>query len=962
LIVGLSPRLQFDEAYQDFLKLIAAQIAAELIDARAYETERKRAEALLEIDRAKTTFFSNISHEFRTPLTLILGPLADTLKETDLPAAVHERIDLAHRNSLRLLRLVNALLDFSRIEAGRAQANFEPTDLAVLTQDLASLFRSTIERAGLSFEVGCEALPQPVYVDREMWEKIIFNLLSNAFKFTLEGSIRIELRARFETAVLRVIDTGVGIPQEELPRLFERFHRVKSTQGRTHEGTGIGLALVQELVKLQGGEIFASSAPGQGTVFTVEIPFSSSHRLPESPRAPVPEQAQPGRTAEAFIQEASRWLPESPDSSGSELILEEPSTLDRRFAPTFGARIVLADDNADMRAYVSHLLAPIYEVEAVADGAQALEVSRRRRPDLILSDVMMPNLDGFGLIKQLRSDPGLQGIPVILLSARAGEGSRVEGLDGGADDYLVKPFAGRELLARVGALIELTHLRQSGEERLRLAIDGAKMGTWDWNMDAATMHWSATSFEALGYQAKPDGLASYQMWRERLHPEDAARVESQVKVALADNSVYATEYRIIRADTGETRWLSAYGRSIGKDGAAARRIVGILLDITDRKKAELRLSEADRKKDEFLATLAHELRNPLGPIRNAARILGATNLAPDQLTWCREVIQRQTEHMALLLDDLLDISRITLGRLQLKKESVEMSRLVESAVETARPLIDGRGHRLVLELPPGPVLLDVDPLRIAQVLANLLTNAAKYMDPGGQIRVTARAVEQDIEIIVADTGIGLDQNSLESVFVMFSQVDSAIDRSEGGLGIGLALVRGLVELHQGSVRAESEGLSRGSRFILRLPGISVHAPSSDPLEAVTEAAAAPGYRVLIADDNRDAAESLALLLEMSGYEVRTAEDGEAALELTEHFLPHAAFIDIGMPRLNGYEVAKRIRPEPWGASVRLIALTGWGQDDNKRQAYESGFDHHLTKPVDPTQLDTLLRELLKPRS
>jgi CheY-like chemotaxis protein len=250
-------------------------------------------------------------------------------------------------------------------------------------------------------------------------------------------------------------------------------------------------------------------------------------------------------------------------------------------------------------------------------------------------------------------------------------------------------------------------------------------------------------------------------------------------------------------------------------------------------------------------------------------------------------------------------------------------------------------------------------LRIAQVLANLLTNAAKYMDPGGEIRVTARAIDSAIEIAVDDTGIGLDQESLQSVFVMFSQVDSAIDRSEGGLGIGLALVKGLVELHGGTVHAESAGLGRGSRFILRLPGVSVRAPIS-ARQSATEASASPGYRILIADDNRDAAESLAMLLEMSGHEVRTAEDGEAALAVTEQFLPHAAFIDIGMPRLNGYEVAKRVRREAWGASVRLIALTGWGQDDNKRQAFESGFDHHLTKPVDPSQLDTLLERLLKP--
>jgi CheY-like chemotaxis protein len=381
-----------------------------------------------------------------------------------------------------------------------------------------------------------------------------------------------------------------------------------------------------------------------------------------------------------------------------------------------------------------------------------------------------------------------------------------------------------------------------------------------------------------------------------------------------------------------------------------------MLDITDRKRAEEALLAADRQKDEFLATLAHELRNPLAPVRNAARILAAEGLDPNQLAWCREVIQRQVGQMALLLDDLLDISRITLGRLQLKKEPVDVASLINSAIETALPIIEARRHRITQQLPEVPLLLDADPARIAQVLANLLTNAAKYMDPGGTIAVEVGMIDQNVSISVIDEGIGLNREDLERVFTMFSQVDSALERSEGGLGIGLALVRGLVELHGGKVSARSEGLGRGSAFTILLPGLSLH---EEVKAAVTENPVGAGWkrRILVADDNEDAAESLAMLLELSGHEVRIANDGAQALRLAEEFRPDAAFLDIGMPKMNGYLVAQHLRKTPWGGRMRLIALTGWGQEDNKRQAEESGFDHHVTKPVDPDQLEALIADL-----
>jgi signal transduction histidine kinase len=462
LVVGVSPHKRLDQSYHSFLELLVAQVGSTIADTLAYEAERKRAEALAEIDRVKTLFFSNISHEFRTPLTLLLGPLEDALSGSELPAAERDRLDIAHRNALRLLKLVNSLLDFSRIEAGRAQASYEPTDLATLTVDLASNFRSACEKAGLMLVVDCSTLSKPVYVDRDMWEKIVLNLLSNAFKFTFEGEIAVCLSIVAGQAELSVRDTGVGVPQRELPRLFERFHRIEGQMSRTHEGSGIGLALVQELVRLHSGTISVDSEVGRGTTFTIRVPFGTAH-LPTDRISVERRLASTSIKADAYVQEALRWLPD-----GSPYVEPLNVGAPEHFSLVQGARILVADDNADMRAYVRGLLGDRLDVETVADGESALEAARQRRPDLVLADVMMPRLDGFGLLNAIRADKTLREIPVIMLSARAGEESKIEGLSAGADDYLVKPFSGRELLARISANLGLLRIRREAADRQRV--------------------------------------------------------------------------------------------------------------------------------------------------------------------------------------------------------------------------------------------------------------------------------------------------------------------------------------------------------------------------------------------------------------------------------------------------------------------------------------------------------------
>jgi PAS domain S-box-containing protein len=1090
LVAGLNPHRALDEPYAGFLDLIAAQIASGLAAARARAEERRRAEALEELDRAKTAFFSNVSHEFRTPLTLMMGPLEDALQDgaVRLDERTREALGVAHRNSLRLLRLVNSLLDFSRIEAGRARANLEPVDLASFTAELASSFRSAVEKAGLRLIV-CVTPEEIVHVDREMWEKVVLNLISNAFKYTLTGEIRVSLERVDDTTRLIVADTGCGIPAEALPHLFERFYRVPNSQGRTHEGTGIGLALVQEIVNLHGGSIDVHSEVGAGTRMTITLP-----RRAVTPASPKTRDGDfTVTTARAFVAEAARWLPDPV----IEASIETPVVTDGEFASSremlassaVEGLVVLADDNADMRDYVRRLLEPRFTVMSARDGEEALDLIRKHKPDLLLTDVMMPHLDGFGLLRAVREDPKIASLPVILLSARAGEESRVEGLEHGADDYLIKPFSARELMARVSAHVGLARLRRESAEAVRkvelrfsVALESSAVGfctfdavrnedgrivdfAWSYLNPAAARTLDRPAEDLIGrrvgetlpavwetprlfdtfvravetgesqdmevHSTAPhltgwfhsiaaklgDGLvvwfaevtrakqveAQLRASREELH-----RVTDVASVMLAHcdrenrylfvNRAYAARFGLTPAQVVGRHFADIVGKlafaafeQYAERALAGERVefeldfpdarigvrcmhcvyapdvdaetghtlgfVAAMTDVSERRTLEQQLREGDRRKDEFLATLAHELRNPLAPIRQAAAIAKASNATEAQISWSHAVIERQVTHMALLLDDLLDISRITRGKLDLRRERIDLHGVVDAAVETARPLIEGRGHTLSVDVSAESVQLNADRVRLAQVLANLLTNAAKYTNRGGHIRLRANVEAGEVVVRVTDNGIGIASEALLHIFEMFSQVNSALERAEGGLGIGLALVKGLVELHGGRVEARSEGLGHGSEFVVHLP----LAPTVDVSLSTSphEIAMHPPrpLRVLIADDNRDAATSLAMLLQMDAHDVRLAFDGEEAIAVAKYFHPRVLLLDIGMPRRNGYDVARALRAQRSLEPMTLIALTGWGKSEDKDRALSSGFDYHLTKPIKLDDVYALLGRL-----
>ena len=948
LVCGLSARRKFDDDYRDFVRLVGANISGALAGVRALEEERRRSEQLAELDRAKTAFFSNVSHEFRTPLTLMLGPLEDLLAKSDsLPTDDRALLAVAQRNGIRLLRLVNTLLDSARIEAGRAQATYQPTDLRVLTEDLASNFRSACERAGIRLLVDCESVPDPVYVDREMWEKIVLNLLSNAFKFTFEGEIALRIRDADNGVVLTVSDTGTGIPPDELPRMFERFHRVENARGRSHEGSGIGVALVSELVKLHGGSICVESELGQGTKFAVRIPKGTAHLPAERLRASTATSSTSLATAaEAYVSEALAWLPAAPEAAAPRPDLP---------------RVLLADDNADLREYARRLLAEHYEVHVVADGQAALEAAHELRPQLIVSDVMMPRLDGFGLIRAVRADPQLRPIPIILLSARAGEEARIEGLDRGADDYLVKPFNARELLVRAGTLIRSAELRRRAEEaraQFETLLNEAPLGVMLVDEDFRVAAVNPIALPLIG-ETDLIGRDFDAVVRTAWSSADGEEITRRLRHTLQTGEPQVVpEFIARRRDRNVVEYYEWQVHRIPlPDGR--RGVVCYFRDISRTVLAREALREADSRKDEFLATLSHELRNPLAPLRSSLEVVKRLASVPPTASAALDIMDRQMSHLVRLVDDLLEVSRITRGQVELRREQVRLDAAIRSAIETSEPLIRAGLHRLIVSFPDEPLLLDADPVRLAQIFGNLLNNAAKYSDRGGQIEVTVRRDGQEAVVTTRDSGDGIAPEQLAKLFEIFTRGERSSRRNQSGLGIGLALVRRLTEMHGGRVEASSDGVGMGSCFSVRLP-----------LSVKEIAATKAGRRVhssidelsvLVVDDNKDAAESLAMLLRTAGAEIHIAHDGPTALAAFERSEPHVVLLDIGMPDMDGCEVARRLREIARPERVALVALTGWGQDEDRRRVREAGFDHHLVKPVELAALQALLAALPRRR-
>lgn len=846
LVVGMNPYRIPDPKYLNFFQLVSDQVATSINKVQRIEEERKRAEALTEIDRLKTIFFSNISHEFRTPLTLMLAPLEDVLNDPDTIEKNRQRAGIAHRNALRLLKLVNTLLDFSRIEAGKMRTSVHALDLPTITRDLASSFRSAIERAGIEYIVDCEPIDEPVYMDPDMWEKIVFNLISNAFKYTEQGKIEVRLKSDGGRVQLIVSDSGVGIPAEELEKIFERFHRVQHTKGRSQEGTGIGLSLVQELVKLLGGKISVSSKPGEGAVFTVDLPLASEKNSTERSSEPRPHPVAP-IPDNPYLREAEGWVSDvvlagnAPgvahfDNKGADIKGDKPSR--RRLE-----RVLLADDNADMREYVKRLLSVAYEVDVVNNGVQALASVIKHPPDLVISDVMMPEMNGFELVRELKKSDDTAQIPLILLSARAGEEATIEGLDAGADEYLVKPFAAKELLSRVRSAIKLAKTRRMAARNMYHVFMQTPVAV-------AVLKGNAFVFELINNKALEIVGKRHDEVINRPFLESLPELAAMGFEAIL-NGVYTTgetfygnemplelnrfgrmETRVInfvfeplRDEEENIAGIIASGTDV-TDLVAGRKLIEESKEKLERLVAErtqelqaanLNLERSNVELEQFAHVASHDLKEPLRKIKTFANRLQEEHKddMPEKAQTYLDKIQSSANRMYSMMEGVLIYSSIKGGQQGMAPVNLED---ILSSIENDLEVVIHHKNAIIRKgaLP----VIEGAPVLIYQLFYNLINNSLKFSKPERQLIITINASivnyngVEHAEIVVADNGIGFNPVQSTNIFNTFTRLHSK-DKYEG-TGLGLALSKKIVERHHGTITATGVP-DEGAVFTVSLP-------------------------------------------------------------------------------------------------------------------------------------------------
>ncbi|WP_395714306.1 response regulator [Reyranella sp.] len=966
-VAGINPHRQLDDGYRGFIELLTAQLAAAVARADEYERAAARAEALAEIDRAKTTFFSNVSHEFRTPLTLMLGPLEEAMMH-DLPPQQHERIEIAHRNAMRLLRLVNTLLDFARIEARRFKSNFQPTDLAALTADLASSFRSATTRAGLRLVVDTPKLSQPVRVDRDMWEKIVLNLLSNAFKFTFDGEIVVRLSDIPEGVRLTVRDTGTGIPASELPKLFDRFHRVEGASGRSYEGSGIGLALVQELVKQHGGAIEVESELDHGSTFSVILPRTGDSA--EGADGTVPDRPT-AHQAQSFVEEALRWLSGDESTDGA-------SVTDQRVEGSAAnrGRILIADDNPDLRSYIAKLLqGQGYQVKAVANGEEALVALRRDRPDLVVTDVMMPKLDGFGLLHAVRRDPGLSDLPVLMLSARAGEEAKVEGLDAGANDYLTKPFAARELVARVAVNIALASARREAarsEEQLRGVLAGMGEGfvLLDRSLRIVELNAAALAMETRSREELVGRL------HNDVAPNADPQIEKLYRQAFDEQVSVAHEHHYTWPDE-RSAWLEMRAHPVGdhlavfyRDVTLRRAADDALRDlnatleqrVAERTRELIRVEESLRQAQKMEAMgqltggVAHDFNNLLTPIISVLDLLQRKGVGGERERRLIGGAAQSAERAKTLVQRLLAFAR----RQPLQVAGIDVAKLVAGMAQLVAS-VTGPQIKVVVDVPDGLPSANADRNQLEMAVLNLSVNARDAMPEGGVLRISASAQAvteghkenlkpgQYIKLSVSDTGSGMDEATLARAVEPFFSTKGV----GKGTGLGLSMVHGLASQLGGALVINSKlGLGTNVELWLAesadLPEEIAPVPASVPLASIQKA--------LLVEDDENVRLSAADMLVDLGYEVIGVETAEQALRVIDQGRKLDLIVtDHLMPGMSGLELARRVRA--LDARIPVLIVSGYAQGEGIELEFA-----RLTKPFRKDDLAASLARLKDSRS
>ncbi len=977
---------------------------------------------LAELDAAKTDFFANISHEFRTPLTLMLGLLEEELAEpASLAQPRRDRLRAAHRNSLRLLRLVNSLLDFARIEAGRAQVHFQATDLASLTAELVSHFESAVARSRLTLTIDCPTLPERIYVDREMWEKIVLNLLSNALKHTFEGGISVRLTWLGESVRLTVQDTGVGIAPEELPRLFERFYRIKGAASRTHEGTGIGLSLVRELVRLHGGEIRVESTVGEGSRFHVTVRSGTGH-LPAERIEADSATASIGLSTSAQVQEALRWVAELPARDGPSA--GSPAAPRRDAAAGIGpeapvrARILWAEDNADMREYVARLLGSEFDVVPASDGQMALERALADPPDLVLSDVMMPRLDGFGLLRAIRADVRTQQIPVILLSARAGEESAVGGLDAGADDYLMKPFTARELLARVRASVQLSRHRRDFEKELErrihertaqlaasiqsLSTEIARREVSEMKLEAQLRHLSLLDHITRAVAERQDLQSIIRVVVRSVEqnlPTDICRVvlkdEQSSLIRIPDELVYFADVTQTSAplpyDLTDTRIRALVAAPLRFDD----EVLGVL---TAGRQSPNGFSNDEceflRQLSEHVALAVHqsELHASLQRAYNELRLSQQTVLQQERLSALGQMasgiahdINNAISPVTLYLDTLLESeSNLTPRARQYLPIVLRAIDDVSATVSRMREFYRPRDEQTALapvdlnELTEQVIELtkarwsDMPQQRgiVIEVVREFQPNLPRVPAVENEIRealtnlvfnaVDAMPLGGRLTLATRTVDDGVELAVADNGVGMDEQTRRKClepfftTKGERGTGLGLAMVYGVVRRHAATLNVESAP-GEGTRFVLTFPQTRPGQRPVPPRDESPSPVVAP-MRILLIDDDPLVLAPLKEILESDGHEVLATDDPRRGID---------AFLADQASRPFQVVITDLGMPHLDGRAVAraikrvsantpVILLTGWGRRLDAEAQPAADIDHVLGKPPRVRELRAVL--------
>lgn len=1041
-----------------------------------------------ELDEVKSQFFANVSHELRTPLALIMGPVEKILAEGDyLPVAHRQSLSVVRRNAATLLKQVNDLLDISKLDAGKMAARYVETDLAHLLRLIGGHFDALALERGITFMASAPET-MVVQVDPDKVERVLLNLLSNAFKFTpAHGRVVMSLRLgeSGKTAVLSVQDSGPGVKKEDRELIFERFRQSDGGSNRQFGGTGLGLSIAGEFVALHGGTISVSEAPGTGALFQVELPtHAPAGHTVCLPQAAAAEADELGAIVKGTLEELR---PVAPARSAA-----RQGTTTHAGRPT----VLVVEDNHELNRFIVETLSTEFDVASACNGEEGLAQIKELRPDLVVTDIMMPKVSGDQMIAAMRSNPEFDRIPVIVLSAKADDELRVRLLERGAQDHVTKPFSGVELMTRVRNLVTMKRTQDQlaaavarlelqsaakssqlaeSEDRFRLMVASIKdhaifmldpegvVTSWNAGAQSVTGHahdqavgryfaflYSETDRQAtrpsrhlenaratgqclaegvwirsdgtpyhaeavlsrmndeqgrlVGFvsvirdvtqrkraleaakesEAKfrtianampqmvwstlPNGHCDYfndrwyqftgvahgstegEAWSNTFHPDDRARAWAAWRESLRTGKPYEIEYRLCH-HSGQYRWTLGRALPVTDDAGSIVRWMGTCTDIHDQKLTQEALQEAHRRKDEFLAMLAHELRNPLAPIMSGAHLLSAGYLAADRVKQISGVISRQAVHMTGLINDLLDVSRVTRGLVELDSSPVDMKDVITEALEQVRPAVDAKSHHLDVHFSSRNATVFGDKKRLVQVLTNVLGNAVKYTPNHGRITLGMSVTHAQVQVTVSDNGVGMSAQLAGQAFELFVQGERTSDRAQGGLGIGLALVRSLVKLHAGTVDLHSAGEHQGSTVTICLPRLHVEA---EPEVVVGSCAAGTDIqqelRILAVDDNVDAADMLSMLLESFGYRVFVEHHPLRAIELARRIKPHVCILDIGLPEIDGYELNRRLRELPEMAGVRYAALSGYGQPSDRDRALAAGFDQHLAKPANAEHL------------